>query len=242
MYHQKNSSSEKKYVVLVGFYRVYQIFSKTMLGTKTKFIGPLVLHWDLRKLLVPHSLHEVLANDWVSTHVSTKNMQKLQSLCLRKHSRFMGQPVQSRVNLSIPGALRVSDKKNVPACFSHHYIFGAWCSHRMNFTSVKCNMCFSCFSWKFLIHPCIHSNKQSWAFRDEESTQYSMVPSEIGSWVTFLSLADARLGSIPPPDKQAQLETRLATYLDLFRMLTCTAQPDSKRGIRRTGDSPGSTG
>ena len=243
---------------MVGFYSVYQIFSKKMLGTKTKSIGPLVLHWDLRKLLVPHSLHEVLANDWVSTHVSNQKHAKITiTMPQKKKSKFMGLSQFSQESTSLFQVLCAcrTRKMYLQSLLLSKPSLGVWCSKNgWNFTTIS--QVQHVFFMLFLKIPCSSfastptnswRSFSGWGKHTRHKTVLDGIISdknlwlfflEIGSWVTFLSLADARLGSIPPPDKQAQLETPLATYLDV----ACTAQPDSKRGIRRTGDSPGSTG
>ena len=95
----------------------------------------------------------------------TKNMQKLQSLCLRKKIKVHGiVPVQSRVNLSIPGALRVSDKKNVPAIVAsvktifRSLVFKKRMEFHNNQSSATC--VFHVVFENSLFILCIHSNKQ----------------------------------------------------------------------------------
>ncbi len=277
--HDANLPPQKfqlKHVVLVG--STWCIRFSQRLETKTKSIGPLVLHWDLRKLLMPHSLHEVLANDWVSTHM-TKNIQNLQSHTIttmpqkafKVHgttSSVKSQPLYSRC------FVRVGQEKCTCLLLSLHLWGGVWGSHRLNFTTISqvqhVFFSSSCSSWKFLVPPCIQSSNQSWAFLDEESTQDLTVLA--GSYLVEIYDfgQNLRLGhfsftcwcstGVHSPAWQttnkhnwkheilATLAT-LATYLDVFPIdfpmdfqLACTAQPDSKRGIRRTGDSPGSTG
>ena len=116
MYHPKKSSS-KKTRRFGWFLQCVSDFLKENAWNKSK------IHWSVGPSLRSQETSGASQSSWgpckrlgLNSRIEPKTCKNYNHYASEKKFKVHGiVPVQSRVNLSIPGALRVSDKKNVPA-------------------------------------------------------------------------------------------------------------------------------